>query len=205
MEKQTWPLLNLLEQSEELPEYAVNITKIFSEWERKNLLVAQVMAGKTTFEKAISPLIEENLLLNEENKDACNSEKFEKITKSAEEKFSGIMTFHNYFATMNLSGPFKWTKIQNNHQWEGFGLKLLMFCPFISILLVNHWLLRDFNLFLLITTFAMGVYGIISLRNWGLELTKEDVKCRKNLAEVVLNNAKFLDNMADKAKKKFSF
>jgi hypothetical protein len=51
----------------------------------------------------------------------------------------------------------------------------------------------------------MGVYGTISLRNWGLELTKEDVKCRKNLAEVVLNKAKFLDNMADKAKKKFSF
>lgn len=99
-------LLDLLQEVANLPEYMRGdaIKNIVAEWRHESQLVDEVMRGRTTFERAIAPLVEENSKLRCFSREgACNSPQFEALAKEVGTKFDGILPLGSGVAEYNLT------------------------------------------------------------------------------------------------------
>lgn len=92
-------LLDLLQEISNLPEYMRDdaVKNIVGEWKRKSPLVDEVVGGHSTFEEAITDLVEEKRKLTYLNrKGACSSPQFETMAKETAIKFTDILPLVNY-------------------------------------------------------------------------------------------------------------
>ncbi|MCI0566125.1 hypothetical protein L0Y46_02905 [bacterium] len=196
-------LLDLLQEVTNLPEYMRDdaVKNILAEWRRKSPLVDEVVGGRTTFERAIAALVEENSQLTYLNrKGACNTPQFETMAKETATKFAGILPLvsyrfiprvgvveHHLTETVDF-GQSVWRTIRFN-----VGMAL------VAVLLV--W--GGISYFAVKELFAYWQWAIVGGIGFGLFLSigqllvgyPHYLSDRRALAETTLQRAKFLDAM----------
>ncbi|MFA5986557.1 MAG: hypothetical protein WC819_04405 [Parcubacteria group bacterium] len=200
-------LLTLLQKVKSLPKYLHQhaIKSIGTKWRKERPLVEDVLSGRTTFEKAITPLVEENTKLTYFScyDGVCNSEQFDGIVKDCKEKFADIldMEFYEYFGrgglqTYDLTETVDFTKIF----WAEvtFSLKLIAMALIISFVMMGcaeGSIFTPWNIVKsLLTVISVG-FGLLAIVVRLFFVYPNSLSGRRMYAKKVLKDAQFLDEM----------
>lgn len=197
-----WSLLDTLNEVSSLPEYirADAIKNVVSEWRRRSPLVEDVVSGKTTFEDAVSALVEENSRLRFiGGKGICNSSHFEEVVKDTEQKVAGVLSLTGWslkprsMTLLDLREPVSFLRqllwcVKFNFSM-GLGTSLVIWALasyFVEPELVAywHWAVGYGAGFATFLTTAQVLFGYPS-----------HLAERRALAEKTMRYAKFLDSM----------
>jgi hypothetical protein len=196
-------LYDLLQEVIRLPKYMHDdaVKNIVSEWRRNSPLVDEVVSGKTTFERAIAALVEENKHITYLNrKDACNTPQFEAMAKETATKFAGILPLMSYrfvaradVVECHLTETVDFSK----SVWSSVKLNVGMALLALSLIWVG------ISYFILKELFAYWSWVIVGGIGFGLFLSvgqllvgySQYLSDRRALAEATLQRARFLDAM----------
>jgi hypothetical protein len=196
-------LIDLLSDVSKLPAYmqADAVKNIVEEWRRTNPLVDDVANGRTSFEAAISALVDENRSLtyfNEEN--ACNSPQFTAMVKDAQRKFANILPLVSVEFNAQARAPV----IRDLVSVADVRRMLWLSVPFFvgigiagggMIWAMNSAMDGEFNSWwdkALIFGAAFGLFALALNFLFGHPMY---IAGRRHLAEVTHRRAKFLDSM----------
>ncbi len=174
------------------------IPKVIKEWAEDCPLVEDVRKGKTTFEKEIKPLVDENLKIKGFRNTACTSETFKKMGVKVAKKFSDIVELNGVGGAGRRGYEYSLADCPGNTNW-------------ITTLMA---LLAGFSAFTLFAFFACmrhqnpddqyvwcipAIGGIVMTLIFTFQ-TKENLSERKQIAQKALNDAKTLDKIFAEAK-----
>lgn len=217
MNKSAETFLDVIKYISRLPEYAgrkESLEKAVSEWRKRVPLIDQVVRRKTTFEKAISFIVNENLALSywSYRHGVCSTPAYEQLARNLQERFRKIFPFSTNQIwpiepdlTRALISPFT-----SCLQQLRISLMLIMSCGVVGstmvFMLVNFepsttidqvWVLSLFA-FLLPSLFMVVMIVLVIFNKHETSVSR-----RKDIARILLERAKYLDGVISELPDKF--
>lgn len=159
-----------------------------SHYRRRIPLFERVLAGETTFETAIRPLIAENLKITDGSyrKGICNSESFDKLASSTEQDMKDILCLGILTRRENLRGEML--------AILGMGIGYVAMSPFVLLMAWGMDLSVGIRFFvgamMLVFTICFLMVASVLFASRPKHLT-----WRKEEAQKILEQAKFLDRV----------